>query len=93
MRFPGAHEWSDVWCFLIQILIDSHANLCCSQTSRDQPRRDAMAHRAFARLQTLQNQLAPFDASALEGYLEPQKHVHIYVYITIYIYMYVCICI
>jgi len=36
------------------------------------PRR-AMAHRAFARLQTLQNQLAPFDASALEGYLEPQS--------------------
>lgn len=31
----------------------------------------AMAHRAFARLQTLQNQLAPFDASVLEGYLEP----------------------
>ena len=32
-----------------------------------------MAQRAFARLQTLQNQLAPFDASVLEGYLEPQS--------------------
>eukprot|EP00438_Fugacium_kawagutii_P023712 Skav228039 [mRNA] locus=scaffold1188:102239:105256:+ [translate_table: standard] len=32
----------------------------------------AMAQRAFARLQTLQNQLAPFDASVLEGHLEPR---------------------
>lgn len=40
------------------------------------PRR-AMAHRAFARLQTLQNQLAPFDASALEGYLDLKQNAYL----------------